>query len=226
MISRYTLSFFILISLFFSSIQQNSLTEAKDYKNLNGTQIYMNENTNYFAYISINNDTSKLNATIYLYTKTDITTASEGIYIAIGFGTTEMPNSDIILCAALKDKTGWCKDYNGVHDDIVLKTSITSNVVFAFDNAPAGFSPFIYRASWSFTRTNTNVSKIIDGTTPAIWAYGSISGGVPIEHPKNNYGSIKTGDGNLGAGAGSTGGNSFYNKIYFSFLAFLSLILI
>lgn len=226
MISRNILSFFILISLFFLSLQQNSLSEAKDYKNINGTQIYMAENTNYFAYISINNDTSKLNATIYLYTKSDITTLSEGIYIAIGFGTTEMPNADIILCAALKDKTGWCKDYNGVHDDIVLKTSITSNVVFVFDNAPAGFSPLLYRASWSFTRTNTDVSKLIAGTTPAIWAFGSISGGVPTEHLSKNYGDIKTGDGNLGTGAGSTGGNSFFNKICLSFLIFFSLILI
>jgi len=220
-IEIFTLTILVLISFTF---QQNSLSEAKDYKNLNGTQIYMSENTNYFSYISINNDTSKLNATIYLYTKIDITSLSEGIYIGIGFGTSEMKGADIILCAALKDKNGWCKDYNGNDKYIVEKTSITSSVVFSWENAHAGFSPYTYKASWSFVRT-MDVSKIISGASPSIWAYGSISGGQAVLHQKSNYGAIKTGDGNIGLTTGnSNGGNSFSIKMSLFIMIVISLI--
>lgn len=188
------LNFLFITSILLSlSYQQSSLTKAKDFKNTNGVQLYIVENSNYFSYMSIDNDTSKLNATLYLYLKDDLSEFNEGIYISIGFGTVSIVDSDIILCAALTNKTGWCRDYIGLHDNISEKPTVTSNVLFKWEKVSELFLSYNYLATWTFTRP-MNSSDIVTGKSPALWAYGSILGGEPIKHSRKNYGSIEVGE--------------------------------
>ncbi len=199
----------VFISLFILSItclltlsnqkETDSLTEAKNYKNNTGVQIYMNNNNNVFSYISIDATvTDKLKATLYLYTTIDVTNTSVGFYTSIGFGGSKMSGSDILLCAVENDKSTWCKDYTGSKTDISIKKSITTLTSGSWNNALSTFSPFTYVAIWNIER-QMNPSDVINGRNYAIYAFGSLSAsGVPAEHNRNYFSSINTGDGNSG----------------------------
>lgn len=189
---RILISLHIVFSVY---TQPASLTSAKDYKNISGNQIYLFEMSNAFSYISIDvTQTTKLKATIYLYINQSITAISNGVYTSIGFGTSQMSGSDIVLCAVKSDKSCWCKDYNGVKENINPKsTTLTTLISSKVDTLGDAWAPYKTLITFNIERTMT-VADILNGNVSAISAYGSLnSSGAPIEHTK--YYSFKTGDG-------------------------------
>lgn len=180
--------------------ETDSLAEAKNYTNIDGTQIYLFTSTKAFSYISIDSTVKdKMKATVYLYLTTPVTSISNGVYTSIGFGTVLMKDSDILLCAVTGSEEQWCKDYLGVKDDIVevsLKTKLLNKKINS--SLGAGWSPYVTQVTWEIERT-MDPTGAINGTIEASYAYGSLnSAGIPQEHPKGYYNGIRTGDGNTG----------------------------
>lgn len=139
--------------------------------------------------------TTKLKAKLYLYLNTPISNINNGVYTSIGFGTTLMLNSDILLCAVTKT-TQWCKDYTGLREDISPKSSITNVISSKVSTLDSVWSPYVTQVVWEIERT-MDPTPYINGTKDAIYAYGSLnSSGTPQEHPGGYYGNISTGDGN------------------------------
>lgn len=191
----FTISFLFLFCI---CDETDSLSSANDYKNNKGVQIYMNKENTIFSYISINtNITDKLSATLYAYTTFKYGESNNGFYIAIGFGTSDMDNSDILLCGINKDASFFCKDYNGVGHNIQQKESITTLNNSKYELANSSFTPYTHKYTWSITR-NMDPQNIINGKVPAISSFGGLSSpNIPVVH--NSYNSFKTGDGNLGS---------------------------
>lgn len=196
--TKINIILFLISFLICMCDETDSLSSANDYKNNKGVQIYMNKENTIFSYISINtNITDKLSATLYAYTTFKHGDSNNGFYVAIGFGTSDMDNSDILLCGINKDSSFFCKDYNGVGHNIQQKESITTLNNSKYELPNSSFAPYNYKYSWSITR-NMDPQNIINGKIPAISSYGGLSSpNIPVVH--NSYNSFKTGDGNLGS---------------------------
>lgn len=192
-----SLAFLVSLSIVISGI-----SDDKNYSNISGTQIYLFENKNEFSYISVDNSsTSILKATLYLYSSSSVSALkSKGIWTSIGFGSTEMKNSDIYLCGMNKDETLWCKQFDGVRENIFETSNsnikVTNSKITELGN---DYSPYVTKIEWSFEKAeNTSkwtVNGIINGTVKAISAMGYVpSSEFPQEH--RIYYTISTGDGN------------------------------
>lgn len=145
--------------------------------------------------------TSVLKATLYLYSSRSVSSLkSEGIWTGIGFGSSEMRNSDIYLCGMNKDETLWCKQYDGVSNNILETTNsnlkVTNSKITELGN---DYSPYKTKIEWTFEKAETSskwtVNGIINGTVKAISAMGKVpNAGFPQQHQL--FFTISTGDGN------------------------------
>ena len=196
------LRFFIplLLIYFVTSSEISSLTDAKDFKNNTGVQIYLVNTNTAFSFLSIDATvTNKLKATFYLYTTIDPSTLSTGLYTSIGFGTSKMEGADIMLCGYEKSGSYWCKDYKGTKDNITPATQITTVTKFSWTEAPTSFSPYKFVGIWNVERT-MDPAPTINGKIPAIYAFGPLaSPGFPSIHYGGFYSNVNTGDGNSGS---------------------------
>lgn len=177
--------------------ESDSLSAAKDYNNIPGAQIYLFSTGSAFSYITIDSTiTSKLKATVYLYLSSPLSSLSNGVYTAIGFGTSQMSNADILLCAVTNSQTQWCKDYMGFNGGISQKSSITTVVSSVVNTIGAGWSPYITQIIWQIERA-MDPTPYINGSKSAITAFGNLnSSGTPQQHPDGYNKNINTGDGN------------------------------
>lgn len=214
----------LLVKVTFEA-QTDSLSAAKDFQNISGTQIYMFEKSYAFSYISIDSTvTDKLKATIYLYISTPLSSISNGVYTAIGFGTSQMSGSDILICSV--DSTGICScsDVKGVNQGVTSTTQVT-NLVSSKVTTPLGaaWSPYVIQVTFDITR-KMNPADVISGKSQAISAFGTLnSQKLPQQHNNGDNAAIKTGDGSKGAAATSSTSSSISkgrNLAYF-LLAFL-----
>lgn len=206
MISR--LIVIVLFDILTSYFVLTQISTTKDYISSNGIQVYLYEDSSYYIYLSIDSESSlTLKMTIYLYTtKTveDITSSSNGIYLGIGFGSTAMADSDIIICGVTKNKTGFCDDYNARGWSIVQKTiNITNLKEFKSESLDQVWAPYKNLCTFKVERkpdpldTNSkfDVSKIIKGQEDMVACLGEIlSGKIPKKHTKTMY-TYKTKDG-------------------------------
>lgn len=206
--------FFTHLFILGLQLETDSYSAAKDYKTIPGTQIYLFDRSNAFSYISIDStSTSRMKATVYLYLTGQLTTISNGVYTSIGFGTSQMSGSDILLCAVTQSGNQWCKDFVGGRSDITETGGITTLISAEVNSLGAVWSPFITQVIWKIERA-INPTTYINGLGNAIYAYGSLdSSGNPQRHPNGYYNSIRSGDGNTGnSPSQNTGGTASANN--------------
>jgi hypothetical protein len=161
-----------LILLISSTLCQNeasSITGARDYASLSGVQVYIYDKSYAFSYLSIDiSNTTKLKAKLFLYTSiADLTTLSTGVYTSIGFGSSVMSGSDILLCAYEKDKTSWCKDYKGINQNITNKASITTLLSTSTLTLDSNWGNLKTMIVWNIERT-MDPTPVMNGTTSAM----------------------------------------------------------
>ena len=179
---------FLLISLTIQGAE-DSLASANDYANIAGTQVYLYEKSNAFSYMTIDStSTDKLKAKVYLYVNVNLADLSAGVYTAFGLGTKKMLGSDMVVCAATKDSTMWCKDFEGASTfsspSATKKTTLVSSSAKALSSAWAPYKTVI---TWDIERT-TSPSKLLDGTELIISAFGSLSDATTVSvHSFYNY---------------------------------------
>ena len=165
----------VLVSL---TAQQGeaSLSSAKDFLKIPGTQVYLYETTTSFSYISVDSSvTDKLKATVYHYVNVNLADVSSGLYAAFGFGGQVMNGSDMVLCAATKDSKMWCKDYDGKSRGIELSTTLKTKLISSsVKTLNDSWAPYKTVMVWEIERV-MDPKKIIDGKEEMISAYGELT---------------------------------------------------
>lgn len=182
-------AYFILTSVLIQIIQGQplSLSSAKDYKTIPGSQLYLIDDGNIFSYLSLTPDSNStlMNATLFYYTKSDMKALSlVGEWIAVGFASNEMANADIVLCSFQANK-GFCKDYLGVPGFLqIASTSIYTVNVNSRTNIP-NYGDFKTEITFQILR-QMNSFTVIEGSRPCISAYGALDNlGNPQFHNSN-----------------------------------------
>lgn len=179
---------FLLVSLTMQ-LAEDSLASAKDYANIAGTQVYLYEKENAFSYMSVDSTSKdKLKAKLYLYVNVNLADVSAGVYTSFGLGSQKMLGSDMVVCAATKDSTMWCKDFEGAKDysapSSTKKTTLISSSAKTLSSAWAPYKTVI---TWDIERT-TSPTKILDGSELIISAFGPLVDANTISvHPFYNY---------------------------------------
>lgn len=203
---------FLLLLLFIEFSISDLIDREKDFLSLPGIQIYMFENTQVFGYFTINNDNLKnlkgknineLNGSLTIYTRSSYSELSTtGIWTAIGFGSSKMHDSDIILCGMNKDYSLFCQDFLAVYYKIMPKLEEEQTItmydseIINLENIDGNYACYLTKIKWDFTRKIKNLNEIIKGNEKAISAWGHINDfGIPKEHHLR-YEDIGTGDGN------------------------------
>ena len=187
----------ILISLISFTYTQSPIELAKSFNSLEGIQIYLFEDNTKFIYLSINNSFQlDLNASLIVYLdikESDINLI--GKWFAIGFGTTHMPDSDIILCALTYDKKASCGDYIAKGWDIVEKdtqhTVLISYKLVSLDNS---YSPYKTCIIFEFNNNQvTRLENIFNGKKSVISAFGKLDlNNKPISHLSNDVSIVQS----------------------------------
>lgn len=197
-----------LIILCFTTLTFNKspIELAKSYDSITGIQIYLYEDTRKFIYLSINNSSKvELTASLNIYLDVIESDISIGLWFAIGFGTINMPDSEIILCSLSYDKKASCRDYIAKGWDIVEK-EIQSTLLISYELASldASYSP--YKTSIIFEFNNklfTRMQRIYNGEESIVSAFGNLDlNNKPLAHLNNDISIIS-----------STTDGAYYNQM-------------
>lgn len=164
----------ILIIAFISLLslsKANIIDDEKKYSSIDGTQIYMFETSTVFAYLSIDNTvTTNMKATMNFYSTTTTTDLSKtGLWSGIGFGTSVMVGSNMIICGMDIGSSLWCKQFDGKNHFIEAIANQTINVtassVTDLKTVTGDYGSYVSKLSWSFTVnfSSTDLQSIISG---------------------------------------------------------------
>lgn len=194
-------AFALICTLSFSN--SSIIDNEKDYANIDGTQIYLFQTSKVFGYLNIDSTvTTSMKATMVFYSTSTVSSLSNsGIWSGIGFGTSDMKGSNMIICGMDIGSSMWCNQYKGNSKDVSLKSpqsiTVTDSQLTDLTTSSEDYGSYVSKVTWSFTVDfdSTDLSNIISGNEKAISAWGHVpSSQSPEEHVADYR--ISTGDGN------------------------------
>jgi hypothetical protein len=166
-----------------------------DFGNQEGIQVYYSSTSDHYYFGSYTGSAKSLEGKLYLILKDDRATInSTGIWVGIGFGSSSMIKSDMVMCFYIPQKEFYCEDYysdanNIPKKDITLggKNHILNSSGEIIDISVDGYKTMI---SFSFTKDISSPDSY-DWDGFSSWqsnqskhagAWGRMSGRIPNKH--------------------------------------------
>lgn len=114
--SKNLLIFLTTITLIFNNFQNNLINchiyNTGDFANEAGLQIYYTSTPQHYFFGSYSGSSTSIRGKIYLMLKDDLQTINQtGIWVGVGFGSSTMKNSDMVMCFYIPEKEFYCEDY-------------------------------------------------------------------------------------------------------------------
>lgn len=204
---KRTIIFSLYLTLFLNVCSHNSINTG-DFGNQSGIQVYYESSTNAYFYSSFTGSGTSINGKLYLIlneTKENIN--KTGYWIGVGFGSSTMSNSDMVLCMYIPEKEFYCEDsYSNAHNrpssdqSLGAKNNIVSSSGSLVEVFTEGYKTML---SFSFTKDISNLDDY-DWKDFSQWqtskkghsgAYGLMSGRQQSYHKFRQESSLIDGQG-------------------------------
>jgi hypothetical protein len=125
-----------------------------DFENKEGIQLYYVADSNYFLFATLIGDENKISIKLNLFTADNLDTIdkSNGIWAGIGFGSSVMDKSDMVVFTYTKANGGACTDYWGIGNKISKDVDLGGNDDLTYLGLLATSTNTLpYSASYSWT---------------------------------------------------------------------------
>lgn len=187
-----------IMSISITKISTQNLNTG-DFGNQEGLQIYYTSTSSNYYFGSYSGSATSITGKLYLILKDDRATINKtGIWVGVGFGSTSMKNSDMVMCFYIPEKEFYCDDFysnseNTPKTDASLggKNNISSSSGKIEDISIDSYKTIL---TFTFTKDISNLDNIYDWSEFKTWqtnkkahsaSFGKMSGRIPLEHNFN-----------------------------------------
>jgi hypothetical protein len=220
-------------------IVSTQLTSTYDFTKMEGIQIYLLKDNVSYLYATVTGDQKKITveANLLISTPSADVDNTNGIYAGVGFGSSSMNGSDIVLFTYKKGEFK-CSDWTAVGYNIQMDVQAggKNDVTYVSGNKKSldsGYTPYATQYTWTCTKDittldSTDYSKFMswDSNTPVIGAWGTMdSTGKAVEHTVETKGIIYLKDGSGVPQIVLTNSANKFGVVYITFLFILAILM-